>query len=73
MLKDVTDSSRDEDCYGYSKADVHTDRCRAGHLQELGSGAADRWVIIIAVKLSLIWTSLVLFLILSKLKPLVSG
>lgn len=58
MLKDATDSSKDEDCYGHS-------RCHTGHLQELGSGAADRWVIIIAVKLFLIRASLVLFLILS--------
>lgn len=62
MLKDGTDSSRDEGCHGYSKTDAHTDRCRRGHLQELGSGAADRWVIISAVLHLLIRASLILFL-----------
>lgn len=61
MLKDVTDSSRDEGCYGYSKTDAHTDRCHGGHLQELGSGAVDRWVIIIAILHLLIRVSLILF------------
>lgn len=28
-LKDVTDSSRDEGCYGYPKTDAHSDRCPA--------------------------------------------
>lgn len=62
-LKDMTDSSWDEGCYGYSKTDANTDRCHRAYLQVLWSGALDRWVIIVAVHL-LIRTSLtLLFLI----------
>lgn len=62
MLKDMTDSSGDEGCYGYSKTDAHTDGCPRAYLQELGSGAVDRWVIIIAILHLLIRASLILFL-----------
>lgn len=62
MLTDETDFSRDECSYGWSKTDVRTDRCHGGHLQELGSGAVDRWVIIIPVLHLLIRASLTLSL-----------
>lgn len=63
MLKDMTDSSWDEGCYGYLKTDANTNRCHIAYLQVLRSGALDRWVIIVAVHL-LISTSLtLLFLI----------
>lgn len=58
MLKDTTDSSRDQGCYRYSETDAHTDRCHRGHLQVLGSGAVDRCVIIIAILPLLIRASL---------------
>lgn len=56
---DVSDSCRDNGCYRYSKTDAHPDRCQWGHLQALGSGAADRCVIIITIPLLLIRASLI--------------
>ncbi len=49
MLKDVTDSLRNDGGYRHSKPDAHFDRCHRGHLQVLGSGVLDRCFIIFAI------------------------
>lgn len=59
MPKDVSDSQRNNGCYRYSKTDAPPDRCQWGHLQVLGSGAADRCVINITTLLLLIRASLI--------------
>lgn len=68
MVKDVSDSSRDEGCSKESETDAHTDRCHGGHLQALGSGAADRCAIIIASLILFFLSSLFHFPLLNSQK-----